>query len=73
MTVERLRLRGFIALILISSAACSPEAPKPQLQVNDDTCKPEKISAISDKATQQQLASACARRGEFKPSEKKSW
>ena len=73
MTVERLRLRGFIALILISSTACSPEAPKPRLQVSEETCKPEKISAISDKAAQQQLASACARRGEFKPSEKKSW
>lgn len=73
MTVERFKLTGFIALILLSSTACSPEAPKSQLQVNDETCKSEKISAVSDKATQQQLASACARRGEFKPSEKKSW
>jgi entry exclusion lipoprotein TrbK len=73
MTVERRRLRGFIAIILISSTACSPKAPKPHLQVNDETCKPEKLSAINDKAAKQQLASACARRGEFKPSEKKSW
>lgn len=73
MTVERFKLTGFIALILLSSTACSPEAQKSQLQVNDETCKSEKISAVSDKATQQQLASACARRGEFKPSEKKSW
>jgi len=73
MTTEHIKLMGFSALIVISTIACSPEAPKTKLQVNDENCKPENITAIKDKTAQQQFAGACAHRGAFKPSEKKSW
>jgi entry exclusion lipoprotein TrbK len=73
MTTEHIKSMGLVALIAISTIACSPEAPKTELKVNDENCKPENITAIKDKTAQQQFAGACARRGAFKPSENKSW
>lgn len=73
MTTEHLKLKRIIVLIAILTSACSPEAPKTNMQVNNANCKPENVTAIKDKAAQQQLARACAHRGEFKPSEKRSW
>ena len=72
-TMEHFKLWMWLILVSILSTACSQEKPNTELQVNNETCKPENISAIKDKANQQQFASACARRGQFKSSEKKSW
>jgi entry exclusion lipoprotein TrbK len=42
--------------------------------VNDENCKPENIAQVEDKATREQFASACLRRGPgFQPSPKKEW
>jgi entry exclusion lipoprotein TrbK len=72
-TVEHFKLWKWLILIAILGTACSQENPNTELQVNNETCKPENISGIKDKANQQQFASACARRGQFKASETKSW
>lgn len=73
MTTKQLSLKGIIALIAILVSACSPDVPNKAIQANDENCNPQNLTAMKDRAAQQALARACTHRGEFKPSEKKSW
>jgi entry exclusion lipoprotein TrbK len=75
MTTNRPALLTLAALVAALISACSPETPKKEMPaVNDENCKWENMVKIEDKATREQLASACARRGPgFKPSPKKEW
>ena len=75
MTTKRPALLTLAALVATLVSACSPETPKKEMPaVNDENCKWENMVKIEDKASREQFASACARRGPgFKPSPKKEW
>ena len=75
MTTNRPALLTLAALVAALISACSPETPKKEMPVvNDENCKWENMVKIEDKASREQLASACARRGPgFKPSPRKEW
>jgi entry exclusion lipoprotein TrbK len=75
MTTNRPALLTLAALVATLVSACSPETPKKEMPaVNDENCKWENMVKIEDKASREQFASACARRGPgFKPSPKKEW
>ena len=75
MITNRPTLLTLAALVAALISACSPETPKKEMPVvNDENCKWENMVKIEDKASREQFASACARRGPgFKPSPKKEW
>jgi entry exclusion lipoprotein TrbK len=62
-----------ILAFLISACSPQPYAEEKMAAVNDENCKPESIAKIADKATRNQLADMCVRRGTFKPSPKRAW
>lgn len=74
--------RMVFALIVLAfvGGGCEKKPVPPgasKLEVNDENCKPESIAKIGDKATQQEFAARCVRRGggdgQFKASPKREW
>jgi len=61
------------AIAALSTGCDAPPAAAVMPEVNDENCLDSNISKITDKATQQEFAGLCARRGEFKRSNAKQW
>lgn len=67
--LKALALAG--AAILV--CACNNQTPSVMPAVNDANCEQANLEKMTDKAMQRDLASACARRPNYKPSPVRSW
>jgi entry exclusion lipoprotein TrbK len=66
---------GTLVAALYSGCDSKPDAPRASAgmpAVTDETCTSENIDKV-DAAMRKQFASACLRRGSFKPSASRTW
>lgn len=72
MRLQRLLALTAVAWTAVVASGCGDKAAAP-FEVNDENCKPENVVEISDRAQREDFAGKCARRGEFKASQPKTW